>query len=719
MLMIQLLVTGFVSILGQVVLLRETSVALFGVELFYVLAMGSWLLWTAVGASVGRHTRPGVLLSVPFLFAASGLSLPCGLLLARAVRTLLGAVPGAYLPLWQQILAAVVPLVPSGVLSGLLFRTTASEYMERGNTLASAYAIESAGGLAGGLVSTLALAAGLSNLQTALVCSVVSFSAMTVGPGSTADRTHYRRYAGLALMAISLGTLPYSSIVDRRTTAWNHTGEVLEVVDGPYGRLTVTALEGQVSLFENDALTFASERTSAEEFVHLALLQLAEPRKVLILGSVAEGTVQAALEHRPSRIDVVELNPLLPELILRHLPGGAGWSVSDPRVHLVHGDPRQFLGKGESYDTILVGMPEPSSGQTNRFYTQEFFRLCRDHLSDGGVLAFRLQSSENYWTPELKRRVGSVYQALRTAFPSVVVLPGTVNIFLASTRALGQDPEQFGTRMLQRGVHARLVSPQYLRFLYHNDRFAEIERIVRESDAPPNTDERPVVYRQTMSLWVSRFTGLSGWDPTPGRGPASLFASVSALAGLAGLILVRKRRPRLGRIILVGVAGFNGMILETLALLHYQVQRGVLYRDVGILLMSFMAGLSLGAFVIGRWGNVQRDPRGIRLRGTGLLLGFVAIGGGLALSYGTGREAGLPEAVTVLLMSGGLVAAVFAHAAHAGGYARGDVGPLYAADLAGGSMGAVLGSLFLVPLAGLAWTAFLTVPLALACLLLV
>ena len=35
-------------------------------------------------------------------------------------------------------------------------------------------------------------------------------------------------------------------------------------------------------------------------------------------------------------------------------------------------------------------MPEPASGQTNRYYTQEFFALGAAHLSLRGVLAFRL-----------------------------------------------------------------------------------------------------------------------------------------------------------------------------------------------------------------------------------------------------------------------------------------------------------------------------------------
>ena len=52
---ITLVAIGIISILGQVVLLRELNVAFFGVELVYLLALGIWLFWTAAGAVIGRR----------------------------------------------------------------------------------------------------------------------------------------------------------------------------------------------------------------------------------------------------------------------------------------------------------------------------------------------------------------------------------------------------------------------------------------------------------------------------------------------------------------------------------------------------------------------------------------------------------------------------------------------------------------------------------------
>ncbi len=56
---VSLFLTGFVSLIGQIVLLRELNVAFFGVELIYLIALGVWLLLTALGTiAVRRRASP-------------------------------------------------------------------------------------------------------------------------------------------------------------------------------------------------------------------------------------------------------------------------------------------------------------------------------------------------------------------------------------------------------------------------------------------------------------------------------------------------------------------------------------------------------------------------------------------------------------------------------------------------------------------------------------
>ncbi len=120
---VALFLTGFVSLVGQIVLLRELNVAFFGVELIYLIALGVWLLLAAVGTLAGRRKASPDWTATLFLFFA--FCLPLGVVFLRASRLVLGGVPGAYLPFSWQRAALVLALPPGGPLSGLLARTAA------------------------------------------------------------------------------------------------------------------------------------------------------------------------------------------------------------------------------------------------------------------------------------------------------------------------------------------------------------------------------------------------------------------------------------------------------------------------------------------------------------------------------------------------------------------------------------------------------------------
>ena len=120
---------GLISILGQVVLLRELNVAFYGVELIYLLALGIWLFWTATGALIGRKSYIPTSTQIAVLFLLFGIALPLDVVFIRASRLLVSGVPGAYLSFLQQLVITVISLLPVGIVSGLLFQWAARSYV--------------------------------------------------------------------------------------------------------------------------------------------------------------------------------------------------------------------------------------------------------------------------------------------------------------------------------------------------------------------------------------------------------------------------------------------------------------------------------------------------------------------------------------------------------------------------------------------------------------
>jgi hypothetical protein len=114
---VSLFLTGFVSLIGQIVLLRELNVAFFGVELIYLIALGVWLLLTALGTiAVPRRYSPPPDRTATLLLPLV-LFLPLCVAFLRISRTALGGIPGAYLPFPRQMAALVIALAPIGLFS--------------------------------------------------------------------------------------------------------------------------------------------------------------------------------------------------------------------------------------------------------------------------------------------------------------------------------------------------------------------------------------------------------------------------------------------------------------------------------------------------------------------------------------------------------------------------------------------------------------------------
>jgi spermidine synthase len=704
--MAYLFAVGFISILGQVVLLRELSVAFYGIELIYILALGVWLLFGACGALMGRRIQNPSSFRISLLFLLLFFCIPLDVAFIRSIRLLFSGTPGAYLPLPTQVIAMSIALLPVGLLLGLLFQWAAKAYMAGDKSLAVAYAIESLGGLAGGLCGTLFLKFGFQNFAIAMICAFFALGSSLLKVKVKPSRWVFSVIAAVVVLgAILLWKAPE---LDRFMTAWTHPN-LLETKDTPYSRITITCSSGQVSVFENDAFVFDSEGTQAEEFVHLAALQHPNPQRILILGGGIEGIVREALQHSPTTVDYVELNPSLLKIVPRHLPREISQSLEAANVRIFYEDPRQFLGRASNYDLILVGMPEPASGQANRFYTQEFFQQCRGRLTPDGVLAFRLQSSENFWTRQLTRRMISIYRAAKSAFSEVSFIPGSTNVVICTLGKLIADPSILSARLDARGIKTKLISSHYLHYLYTNDRFQEVAEILRSGSAPINTDIHPICYQYTIMIWLSKFIPAMNFQDFPPWEPGLLRSMAWFFAFILLALLLRLVRWSLRRVILTGVAAFAGMVLETSLLLHFQTKNGILYQDIGILLTTFMAGLALGAMAVAK---VSR-PISKKL-GVAILLGFALLSAAVGWEIISGRSTSLLETSGMLILAGFFVAAVFAFA---GLYHAGDqkdvIAPLYSADLIGGCLGSIMASLLLAPLAGLALSAYLMAPAAL------
>jgi len=701
-----LFLIGCISIPAQVILLRELNAAFYGVDLICILAMGVWLFWTAAGVMTGRrnHIPSEKALSRAFLLFA--FFLPLEIILIRFSPVLSGAVPGTYLSLEKQMTVIFLSLLPAAFLTGLLFQWAAKRFVSAKQTLALAYAIECTGGLTGGLASALFPLWGISNLTASLICALISAGAAFLCV-PVSEKIRHGRNVSVPVFLFLLIILYMSPRGDEFLNRFLYP-DMVAVQDSPDGRIRISVQSGLYSVFENNALLFDTESTGTEELVHPAALQCASPERVMIAGGGFSGIAGEILRHQPRHTDIAEINPVLEKIVRKHLPAAFTAFPEFPGVFVHHADPRQFLKNASPYDLIIVGCPEPDSGQSNRFYTLEFFQICARKLSPEGVVAFRMASSENLWTPSLRMRNAAVYTALRSVFADVVVLPGTMNTVMASHQPLIRDPEKLISRFRERQPDTRLISPEFIRYLYTNDRFSAIRDMLSDQKIAPNTDFRPVCYQYTALIWLSRLipslmhrdiSSLSLFLPESGANML-LYGLGFAVFGL--MTGTEKIFPVLGKSFRIFAAAFAAMVMETVLILRYQAQSGAMFLHIGILLMIFMAGMAAGSLSVTKLAQMRMSASVRKHTGRCLLTGFALLC--LTVHKLLPREAAgeiFPVSV-FLFLTAFFLSAVFAWLSLSDPGAQQElVSPLYAADLAGACLGSMAASLFLIPFTGM------------------
>jgi len=624
-----ILAYGAAILAAQVLILREVLVLAQGQELKLALALWCWLLWTGFGSLLGGRLAsrfsPGPSILAGLLTALSWL-LPGTLILARALPTLAPQALGQSLPPVSALLLFLILLGPFCAVSGCFFpfATAAWRVFDTQGTTGRVYALEALGAALGVCLVQLLLMGQVNSLTLGLGTGFcLTLAAWELAP----PRLPAGRLAlGGSLVALGMSLVFFQSLETfSRQLQWPGRN-VVAAQDSPYAFLTATREAEQLSFFANRIWNFTHpDPYSAEMAVQLGLLEHPRPQRVLLLGGGAAGLIPEALKTPGiTRIDYVELDPDLVRLVQQLLPDTAALPTRDSRVHLIFQDARRFLARGTSrYDVILMNLPEPGSAQLNRYYTREFFATVARRLTPQGIFSFTLAGGETSLNPLRAAYIALTYRTLGEVFPDVLVFPGERVRFFASPGPglLTPDPKVLLARLTERGLKLRYVRDYYLLADLSPARQEYLRHLLDRQAPEVNTDLNPRSYFYDLAL-----TGAQEALPVKealgalkGLPPGWVWGGLG-LAAVLGLVFLR-RRPTPVYLSQVLIMGLGVMALEILVLILCQIHLGLLYRQLGLLIAAFMAGMGTG----GAWG-VRLATRG---RATPALL--AACQGGLAL----------------------------------------------------------------------------------------
>jgi spermidine synthase len=612
---------------------------------------------------------------------------------------------------------------------------------EDASSVGQVYLFETVGSMIGGLLLTFFLIQYFNSFTIAFLISflnsLMSIFLLWLKPGSS--KAAFQK----ALMILSIllsflfayGLLPQtSSSIHQSSIRSQWRGlTVIHNENSIYGNITVTKRGEQYTFFADGVPSITTpvpDIASIEDFVHFPMLFHEKPESILILNGGAGGMIHEILKYPVTRLDYVELDPLLLKLVQEFPTPLTQSELSDKRVKIHYMDGRLFAQRTQDrFDIIFIGLSAPQSLQTNRLFSSEFFSLTKEKMNPNSILALTLPGSLTYISSELRDLNGCILDTLKNVYRHVRVIPGDVNLYLASDFDFLDkiSPNEISKRFEERKIRASLITRSYIEYRLNERWLKWFWQSMEGRKIRINSDFHPLGVFFNLSYWNSLFspylTGIFKW-----------YEKYSLTLSIAKIILITIllatlfiRMPRLSRHSItysIFTTGLTGMVFSLAIIFAFQTLYGYLYHQIGLLIAIFMFGIASGSFFITkRFDRIKNDSllflkTEIAIILFSILFPFVFLvpshnlenkvvysilyGIVLIMSFLSGMFIGFqfPLANKIYLSS-----------RPEKGRLGQTAGLLYGADLFGGFFGGLSGGILLLPVVGLKETCFIMVML--------
>lgn len=231
----------------------------------------------------------------------------------------------------------------------------------------------------------------------------------------------------------------------------------------------------------------------------------AAPQHVLFLGLGTGVTASVAAAEPKLKVDVAEL---LPEVISASNYFSKVVDISATRPHIVAADARRYVRTNDQfYDVIISDNFHPARSGSGSLYTIEHFKAVRDRLAPHGLFC--------QWLPLHQMdliTLRSIVQSFLVAYPNGAAILASNSLETPVLGLIGHKEKEYFDIATVRQRLMRASLPERLPAFGIDDEFALLGSVVADpsalrrfaSDAPANTDDRPIVaYRAPRITYQS------------------------------------------------------------------------------------------------------------------------------------------------------------------------------------------------------------------------
>jgi len=710
------LLLGASAIVVQIIMLREFMAVFYGNELSVGIILAAWLIWVAVGSFYGNSilTKNGEKLqqqSVLKIHTITFISALFAIILIKLVRIVLFIPFGEYISFVDIVIYSIIglalPCFSLGFHFSFLASLTVRSDENRGDPSAHIYVFESFGSVFASILFSLVLIKWMSNLTLLLLLVAIVFLALGL-----VNRQKYTLLTGGIVFILLFTPIVHTSESALLKIFWRSHGQNMKVIDwrhSRFGELAVIDWAGEKTLYKNGMKqTTLPDPIGTQPLAALIMTQHANAHNILLIGGGLGGLAPALARFPGTNVTYLELDEVEFNLALFHLTNkeAEDWKRENLRVVFVDG--RHFLrGNSRRYDLIVINQGRPTSASTNRYYTEEFFHLAREHLNDEGILAIaNFPSSAEYLADELLKMNVSLYHSLKQEFRNVLIIPGESALFFASqSQKFVTDTDILQKRFLDAHISFDYFFPQMFPQYFVPERLEYVNHAIKSSQIERlNRDFEPISYFYDFTIWNKLIRGHAGLFTRASRLD---FMQVLGLVGIFSIlwlfISLFLRHSNIiqqsGILLITFIIGFAGIVFDVLLILAFQTIFGYVYEWIGAALAAFMLGLAVSSWVVNRILDRinSKNVLAAILICVALFSWFLQY----ILNYLMGKPI-FTIFFLIVLISGALVGSAFPILCDLYYRAKAErkVGSIYGADLTGGALGSLVVSGFLVPLFG-------------------
>ena len=571
---------GIIASIFQLVLLREFTSSIAKNELSLVIAVGVWLVFCSLGSLLGRKKNIFSLRILPFIFSV----IFClALSSIHLIKPIMGINYYETVNFLFTLSSSFILIGSMSFLVGYSFGVFSEYFLcscnRSAKIFASFFAFEAIGFFIGSVIFTFFLA----DYSNPFVFSFLPLLFLISYPYSKGIHKVYLIIAILILSTLSI--FAFKPLLNKEFK----TSEISLIKGSAYGLVVETQNEEVSSLFVNGNLLATSEdKIWNEEFLHTSLSSKNNIKEVLYIGPYFSGQAQTILKHDISHLDCIDINPVVSNLSKDNLK-----SIDRSKITFITDDPRSYIQtSSKKYDSIIMNISAPSTLAFNRYFSLEFFKLIKESLNTGGVFCFHIPSKRDILSPNILNFDSCIINTLDRVFDNRLLIPSDSMIILVSKDIPIKD-ENIINNFVRSKIRSNYLTRFHLKDLLDPGRRSYVENMLNK-DIQINTDYSPRGFLYYLLLEQAKFyPNLSINVEKTAKYLLYIFSCLMVFLVLA--MLFKKKKPLL---LNASIVGFSSIGLTSLIFLLFQISSGALFWKMGIIIGSFMAGVSCAIFMM-------------------------------------------------------------------------------------------------------------------------